>query len=154
MRRAAPLLVLLTLALVPGGIAHAQTGSPQVVEPKPGEAIPQTTPSTQSGVTGPDAPVTSGATGVTGQAGNAQGTTGAAGAKDAAAQDSSNDDALLIAAIALGALLLFILIVTLLWRVRGWNPRWLRRWRHANAEAAWRLGLGWEEFRDFLRLGR
>ena len=153
MRRAAPLLVLFALALLPGGLAHAQTGaSPQVVEPKPGEAIPQTTPAPQSGVTGPDAPVTSGATGPTGA--TAQGTTGVAGAQEAASKDSSDDDLLLIAAIVVGAMLLVLLIIALLWRWRGWNPLWARRWRHANAEAAWRLGLGWDEFRDFLRLGR
>jgi len=41
-----------------------------------------------------------------------------------------------------------------LWQWRGWDPRWLRRWRHASAEAGWRLSLGWAEFRDFVRLGR
>ncbi len=59
-----------------------------------------------------------------------------------------------IAVAVLGALLLFVLIVLVLWRVRGWDPRWLQRWRHAMAEAGWRLSLGWAEFRDFVRIGR
>ena len=39
--------------------------------------------------------------------------------------ESGDYDAL----IALGAVLLGVLIVILLWRIRGWDPRWLKRWR-------------------------
>ena len=56
--------------------------------------------------------------------------------------------------IALGAVLLGVLIVILLWRIRGWDPRWLKRWRHAAAEAGWRVGLSGAEIRDLIRLGR
>ena len=41
-----------------------------------------------------------------------------------------------------------------LWRIRGWDPRWLKRWRHSTAEAGWRVGLNGAEIRDFIRLGR
>ena len=61
---------------------------------------------------------------------------------------------LTIGLIALGAVLLGVLIVILLWRIRGWDPRWLKRWRHATAEAGLRVGLGGSELRDFIRLGR
>ena len=61
---------------------------------------------------------------------------------------------LTVGLIALAVILAAILIVILLWRVRGWDPAWLRRWRHATAEAGWRISLGAAELRDFVRLGR
>ena len=61
---------------------------------------------------------------------------------------------LTIGLIALAAVLLGVLIVVLLWRIRGWDPRWLKRWRHSTAEAGWRVGLNGAEIRDFIRLGR
>ncbi len=164
--RRLPLLILMLLAcaLVPAGAAFGQDSTskskPQVVEPKVGEAVPPVTTQTPSGPTGPDTPVTSdvgpgavtgpaGATGVTGQAG----VTGAEG-QQAAAGNGDGDEWLLVAAIVLGVLLLAFLITRGLWHWRGWDPRWRKRSRHANAEAGWRLSLGWAEFRDFLRLGR
>lgn len=157
-------MTLVLLALAPGTAALAQdTGKngaqPQVVEPKAGEAVPQTQTTAPGGPTGPDTPVTSqgAVTGPTGPTGPGSATTGTTGPQEAAAAKDgggSDDTWLLITAIALGGLLLAILLVRLLWRWRGWDPRWLRRWRHANAEAGWRLSLGWAEFRDFLRLGR
>ena len=61
---------------------------------------------------------------------------------------------LTIGLIARGSVLLGVLIVVLLWRIRGWDPRWLKRWRHSTAEAGWRVGLNGAEIRDFIRLGR
>lgn len=61
---------------------------------------------------------------------------------------------LTVGLIALAAILVAVLVVILLWRVRGWDPAWLRRWRHATAEAGWRISLGAAELRDFVRLGR
>ena len=61
---------------------------------------------------------------------------------------------LTVGLIALAVILAAILIVILLWRVRGWDPAWLRRWRHATEEAGWRISLGAAELRDFVRLGR
>ena len=61
---------------------------------------------------------------------------------------------LTIGLIALAVILVAIFVVIILWRVRGWDPLWLRRWRHATAEAGWRISLGTAELRDFVRLGR
>jgi len=159
-------LILIACALVPAGTALSQDetkkkAKPQVVEPKVGEAVPPTTTPAPSGPTGPDTPATSdvapgAVTGPSGPTGQAGATTGAGGPQELAGTGKvdDGDEWLLIAAIVLGALLLAILIMRALWRWRGWDPRWRRRWRHANAEAGWRLSLSWAEFRDFLRLGR
>ena len=61
---------------------------------------------------------------------------------------------LTVGLIALAVILAAILVVLLLWRVRGWDPNWLKRWRHATSEAGWRVSLGTAELRDFVRLGR
>ncbi len=175
--RRLPLLVLALLlcALVPVASALAQEDAkndakkaePQVVEPKAGEAVPlaagqqpavPATDAPSAGTTGPQAPVASdqvapGA--VTGPTGPAGATTGAGGPQESAAGKGGDDETwLAVAAAVLGGLLLALLITAALWRWRGWDPRWRKRWRHANAEAGWRLSLGWAEFRDFLRLGR
>ena len=93
---------LVLLAPTPGTAAFAQdTGKngkqPQVVEPKAGEAVPQTT---TSGPTGPDAPVTSqgAVTGPTGPTGPAGATTGTTGPQEAAAakDDGGSDDTWLL----------------------------------------------------------
>jgi len=59
-----------------------------------------------------------------------------------------------IALIALGAL---VLLALLLWgwaRMRGWDPVWAARMRHAWGEAGFRTTSTWAEFTDWLRLGR
>jgi hypothetical protein len=61
---------------------------------------------------------------------------------------------LLVAAIALGALLLLALLTWLWARVRGWDPAWIARQRHAWGEAGFRTTTTWSEFTDWLRLGR
>ena len=53
----------------------------------------------------------------------------------------------------IGALLLLVLLVWLLGRLLGWSYEWLAPARHAVAEAAWRGGGVWSEFRDWLRFG-
>ncbi|HEX5145897.1 MAG TPA: hypothetical protein VFV85_02655, partial [Conexibacter sp.] len=61
---------------------------------------------------------------------------------------------LLVALVALGAL---VLLALLLWgwaRLRGWDPRWAARTRHAWGEAGFRTSSTWSEFTDWLRLGR
>ncbi len=165
MRRPFMLLAACALlcALIPVTAAPAQDSGtktqPQVVEPKPGEAIAPTTPAPDAttpattdttpapAVTGPTGP--SGPTGVTGP-------TGTTGPQGVAATGGGGDDDqwLAIAGIVLGVILIASLIVMGLWRWRAWDPRWHRRWRHASAEANWRLSLTWAEFRDFLHLGR
>lgn len=36
----------------------------------------------------------------------------------------------------------------------GWEPRWTVRWRHAWGEAGYRVGGGWADFVDWLRVRR
>jgi hypothetical protein len=36
-------------------------------------------------------------------------------------------------------------------RVQGWDPAWAVSWRHAWAEAEFRVGATWHEFADWLR---
>ena len=178
-----PLLVLLLIAFcaAPVGVAQAQTTGkdapqPKVVEPKAGEAVPPATttpapavatpggttgatgPTGPAGTTGPDTPVTSGqatpdAGPGPGQPGSA--TTGPQGLHESSGSKGGSDDTwLAISAAVLAGLLIAWLITAALWRWRGWDPRWRKRWRHATAEASWRLSLSWAEFRDFMRLGR
>ncbi|MFL5816892.1 MAG: hypothetical protein ACJ76L_04750 [Conexibacter sp.] len=61
---------------------------------------------------------------------------------------------LVVALIAAGAL---VLLALLLWgwaRMRGWDPGWVARGRHAWGEAGFRTTSTWSEFTDWLRLGR
>jgi hypothetical protein len=61
---------------------------------------------------------------------------------------------LLVALIAAGVL---VLLALLLWgwgRMRGWDPGWTARVRHAWGEAGFRTTSTWSEFTDWLRLGR
>jgi hypothetical protein len=39
-------------------------------------------------------------------------------------------------------------------RMRGWDPGWAARMRHAWGEAGFRTTSTWSEFTDWLRLGR
>lgn len=61
---------------------------------------------------------------------------------------------LVIALVALGGLLLLILAVWGWARLRGWDPGWAMRARHAWGEAGFRTTTTWSEFTDWLRLGR
>jgi hypothetical protein len=61
---------------------------------------------------------------------------------------------LLVALIVLGALALAALATWGLGRMRGWDPQWLSRTRHAWGEAGFRVSTTWSEFGDWLRLGR
>lgn len=61
---------------------------------------------------------------------------------------------LVIALIALGTLVLLALLGWGLARMRGWDPPWASRMRHAWGEAGFRTTSTWSEFTDWLRLGR
>ncbi len=61
---------------------------------------------------------------------------------------------LVIALIALGALVLLALLSWGWARMRGWDPAWAARTRHAWGEAGFRTTSTWSEFTDWLRLGR
>lgn len=61
---------------------------------------------------------------------------------------------LVLGAIALGVLLLLALLLWAWARLRGWDPTWAARARHAWGEAGYRVSSTWSEFSDWLRLGR
>jgi len=61
---------------------------------------------------------------------------------------------LVIALIGLGGLVLLALLGWGLARLRGWDPAWASRMRHAWGEAGFRTTSTWSEFTDWLRLGR
>lgn len=61
---------------------------------------------------------------------------------------------LVVGAAALGALLALALALWGWARMRGWDPAWAARARHACGEAAYRTTNVWTEFTDWLRLGR
>lgn len=61
---------------------------------------------------------------------------------------------LLVALVAVGALLLLALLAWGWARMRGWDPTWAARMRHAWGEAGFRTTSTWSEFTDWLRLGR
>ncbi len=127
--------------------AQAQTGG-QPVEPVPGEPVP---------ATGGEITPPSGAPGQPASPTVTEPATSAPAPKSDKPLSKAQDrglEWLTIGLIALGAVLFGVMVVILLWRVRGWDPRWLRRWRHAVAEAGWRAGLNGSELRDLLRLGR
>ncbi len=50
-----------------------------------------------------------------------------------------------------------LIVVCLAWGAARWwayEPRWTISLRHCAAEAGWRLSASWEEFSDWVRLGR
>ncbi len=60
-------------------------------------------------------------------------------------------------AIVAAALAALLIVVCLAWGLARWwayEPRWTVSLRHSLAEAGWRLSGTWEEFSDWLRLGR
>lgn len=70
------------------------------------------------------------------------------------ADDGRDLAPLLIALVAAGTLLLLALLLWALTRMRGWDPTWVARVRHAWGEAGFRTTSTWTEFTDWLRLGR
>lgn len=156
------LLIAVVFALsLDGGAALAQTASgepePQAVEPQAGEAAPAAPGATTPTVEPVPEPVVTGTAGGAAPAGPATTTetpATAGGSPGAASDDDSGLSWADAGVLALAALLIAAAIMLVLWQLRGWDPRWLRRWRHATAEAGWRVSLGWAEFRDFVRLGR
>jgi hypothetical protein len=76
-------------------------------------------------------------------------------APPAAASTQERDSTpLVVALIAAGALVLLALLLWGFARMRGWDPGWTARVRHAWGEAGFRTTSTWSEFTDWLRLGR
>jgi hypothetical protein len=60
-------------------------------------------------------------------------------------------------AIVAAALAALLILVCLAWGAARWwayEPRWTISLRHSLAEAGWHLSASWEEFADWVRLGR
>jgi hypothetical protein len=60
-------------------------------------------------------------------------------------------------AIVAAALAALLIIVCVAWGAARWwayEPRWTVSLRHSLAEAGWRLSGTWDEFSDWIRLGR
>lgn len=117
-----------------GAIPPAATTPPVTTTPAPATTTP---------------PVTTPAPATT-----APGTDTTASQPAAAAADDDDLTPLLVALVAAGALLLLALLLWSWARMRGWDPPWVARVRHAWGEAGFRTTSTWSEFTDWLRLGR
>lgn len=60
----------------------------------------------------------------------------------------------ILAMAAVGILLALVAGLGAFARSFGWDPQWAAAWRHAWAEASYRVGGGLEEFADWWRSGR
>ncbi len=130
-------------AAVPPAGATPTTTAPPVTAPAP---APATTPAPTDTTTAP-APAAAAPSETT--------TAPAQPAATTAADDSERDLApLWIALVAAGGLLLLALLTWGWARMRGWDPAWIARTRHAWGEAGFRTTSTWSEFTDWLRLGR
>jgi hypothetical protein len=127
-----------------GGTAATTPTTPTVSTP----TAPATTPvpTTAPTETAPAAPVAPAATTPT--------TPPAPLPAPAATTESDDGTGLLVALVAAGALLLLALLLWGWARMRGWDPTWVARRRHAWGEAGYRVTSTWSEFTDWLRLGR
>lgn len=163
-----PALTALTLAAalaLPAGAAAATptatTGVPPATTTAPvppvstvttPTTVPLTTPATTPATTTTPTPTPAPAPGVVVPQTPAQQLVGSAGTGGADTVPAVSPW-LVLAAVVVGLTLLLLLLWGL-FRWRGWDPPWLRRTRHACAEAAWRLGGTWSEFTDWVRIGR
>lgn len=60
-------------------------------------------------------------------------------------------------AIVAAILAALLIVLSLAWAVAHWwayRPRWTVSLRHCLAEASWRLAGTWEDFADWVKLGR
>lgn len=70
---------------------------------------------------------------------------------------SGPSDGLPAAVVGLGTLAALLLATSLIWlmlRTLAWEPTWFPRARHAFHEAGWRASGTWQDFTDWVRLGR
>lgn len=149
----------------PGGGASGTAGGatpPATAEPPtatgPGATAPAAPPpppdtptSAEPGATAPAVPPTT----TPAPPGDQSAAGEPAPADERAAADSGRDlRPLVIALVVAGALLLVGLAVWGLAWLRGWDPAWMARMRHAWGEAGYRTTNTWAELVDWLRLGR
>jgi hypothetical protein len=74
-----------------------------------------------------------------------------------AAKTATSPTKLSTGAIVAAALAALLIVVCLTWGAARWwayEPRWTISLRHCLAEAGWRLSGTWDEFSDWVRLGR
>jgi hypothetical protein len=109
------------------GAPSTTPASPGAAAPTPGAATPGATPSADGTLTTPSVQ------------------------PPAVARDRTP---LVVGLIALAAALLGLLLLWGWARLRGWDPVWAARARHACGEAGDRMTATWSEFTDWLRLGR
>jgi hypothetical protein len=69
------------------------------------------------------------------------------------ASTSAGLPAPILAMTVLGMLILATFVLRALARAFGWDPAWAARWRHACAEASYRVGGGLGSFADWWRSG-
>jgi len=152
----------LRAAMVEGIAAH-ERGDCRGIEPTEGATggatpghVPSTTvpPVTTPAATTQTAPAVPTATTPTTPATTAPAPAAAAQPPAASTPPERDRTPLVIALIALGALVLLALLGWGLARMRGWDPPWASRMRHAWGEAGFRTTSTWSEFTDWLRLGR
>jgi hypothetical protein len=150
-------------AAIVEAIAAHERGDCRGVEPDegttggaaPGNVPPTTTPpvTTPPPTTTETAPAAPAATAPTTPTTFAPGPAATQPATTAPARERDRTP-LVIALIVLGALILLALLAWGLARMRGWDPAWAARTRHAWGEAGFRTTSTWSEFTDWLRLGR
>jgi hypothetical protein len=129
-------------AVPPAGATPTTTAPPVTTSPAP-DAATTTTPAPADTTAAPPPTATT------------PGAEPAAPPPAAATTDDERDLApLWIALVAAGALLLLALLLWGVARMRGWDPSWVARTRHAWGEAGFRTTSTWSEFTDWLRLGR
>jgi hypothetical protein len=153
------------------GIERHRDGGCEGIEPTasdgtattPGAATPPvTTPTTPVPPVTPDDAATTPAAGAPGATTPGAGAPPAVAAPDGTVTTPSvqqpgvarDRTPLVVGLIALGALLLLALALWGVARMRGWDPVWAARARHAWGEAGYRVTTTWAEFADWLRLGR
>jgi hypothetical protein len=127
-----------------GGAAPGAATTTAPATPAPAVTPPQTAPAATTPTTTAVPPVSS-----------APAPAATAPVQPAAAAPRDRDRTpLLVALVAAGALLLLALLLWGWTRMRGWDPVWVARSRHAWGEAGFRSTSTWSEFTDWLRLGR
>ncbi|HKG02186.1 MAG TPA: hypothetical protein VKB03_03330 [Conexibacter sp.] len=152
------------LAAMVEGIAAHERGDCRGVQPEEGTtggAAPATTPPatttppvTTPPVTTQTAPAVPATTTPTAPATTAPAPAQTTTQPAATTTEERDRTPLVVALIAAGVL---VLLALLLWgwaRMRGWDPGWTARMRHAWGEAGFRTTSTWSEFTDWLRLGR
>ncbi|WP_210491744.1 hypothetical protein [Patulibacter sp. SYSU D01012] len=156
--RSAPLAALVAgLLVLPAG-AHAQTSkttlTPGATTTGPAPATtapaPATTPAPTTAAEAPAIPTVTTTPGTPPAAPPAQ-TPATVVSQPVATQADDGTEPWQWAALALAILLVAALAWGLV--VASGRVRWMRPMGHAMAEAGWRIGLRWAEFRDWMRFG-